>query len=278
MLFKLHNARFALPKGSLLIVDEAGMIGNDDYQELLRVAATRKCHVILSGDERQLASIGRGGMFEVFADKYGSSTILDIKRQATDWGKQVAMALSKGEVSSGLSILSQQQRLTWQADSTKSMQGLLADWHKSSELVSDRLILAVNNKDVAALNHGVRQYLKLDGKLTGLELEVKGNHYMKGDRILICKTNKALGVVNGDLGEILEVAKDRFRVAMHNNGDASTQSNGKIVEFNPSEYSDFRHGYATTVFKAQGASIKDVYVFRVYGLAQQLRCLIEKYQ
>ena len=24
---------------------------------------------------------------------------------------------------------------------------------------------------------------------------------------------------------------------------------------------DFRHGYATTVFKAQGASIKDVYVY-----------------
>ena len=35
----------------------------------------------------------------------------------------------------------------------------------------------------------------------------------------------------------------------------------KIVEFAPSEYRGFRHGYATTVFKAQGASIKDVYVF-----------------
>jgi len=66
MLFKLHNARFSLPEHSLLIVDEAGLIGNDDYQELLRVAATRKCNVILSGDERQLSSVGRGGMFEVF--------------------------------------------------------------------------------------------------------------------------------------------------------------------------------------------------------------------
>lgn len=77
MLFKLANGRFDLPKHSLLVVDEAGMIGNDDYKELLRVAATRKCNVILAGDERQLASVKRGGMFEVFAGKYGSSTILD---------------------------------------------------------------------------------------------------------------------------------------------------------------------------------------------------------
>jgi hypothetical protein len=98
MLFKLHNARFYLPKHSLLVVDEAGMIGNDDYQELLRVAATRKCNVILSGDERQLASVQRGGMFEIFADRYGSSTILNIKRQESDWGKLVAQSFSEGNV------------------------------------------------------------------------------------------------------------------------------------------------------------------------------------
>lgn len=264
MLFKLHNARFSLPKHSLLVVDEAGMIGNDDYQELFRVAATRKCNIILSGDERQLASVQRGGMFEVFADKYGSSAILDIKRQQTSWGKSVAMAFSKGEVRSGISILSQENRIKWQADSTESMATLLVDWDKSSELVSDRLILAVKNSDVAVLNHGARQYLKSEGHLTGLEIEVGGNHYMKGDRILIQKTNKDLGVVNGDLGKILEVTKDRFVISIDNHnieGSESKVSEGKIIEFNPSEYSDFKHGYATTVFKVQGASIKDVYVF-----------------
>lgn len=104
MLFKLANGRFALPKNSLLVVDEAGMIGNDDFSELLRVAATRKCTVILSGDERQLTSVQRGGMFEVLANKYGSSAILDIKRQDSDWGKQTAMALSNGDVRRAVSI------------------------------------------------------------------------------------------------------------------------------------------------------------------------------
>ena len=39
---------------------------------------------------------------------------------------------------------------------------------------------------------------------------------------------------------------------------AKTDS-GKEIEFNPQDVS-FKHGYASTVYKAQGASIKDVYV------------------
>jgi Ti-type conjugative transfer relaxase TraA len=260
MLFKLHNGKFSLPKNSLLVVDEAGMIGNDDYMELLRVAATRKCGVILAGDERQLTSVGRGGMFEVFADKFGSSTIFDIKRQDSDWGKSVATAFSVGDVRGGISILEQENRIKWQNDATNSMQSLLSDWHKSAELVSDRLILAVKNADVAALNHGAREYLKLDGTLSGQEIAVGPNYYMKGERILIDKTSKELGLTNGDLGEILAVSKDRFVISIQNS-DSSAKENSKIIEFNPSEFSAFRHGYATTVFKAQGASIKDVYVY-----------------
>lgn len=74
------------------------MVGNDDYQELLRVAATRKCNVILAGDERQLSSVGRGGMFEGLAEKHGSSTVLDIKRQSSNWGKEVASCFADSRV------------------------------------------------------------------------------------------------------------------------------------------------------------------------------------
>ena len=93
MLFKLTNGRFSLPKHSLIVVDKAGMVGNDDYKELLRVAATRKCNVILTGNEKQLASVQRGGMFEVFADRYGSSSIVDIKRQDSHWGKSLLRSI-----------------------------------------------------------------------------------------------------------------------------------------------------------------------------------------
>jgi Ti-type conjugative transfer relaxase TraA len=256
MLFKLRNGRFELPKYSLLVVDEAGMIGNEDYHELLRVAATRKCNVILAGDERQLASVQRGGMFEVFAGSYGSSTLLDIQRQNTDWGKSVAMAFSKGEVGTGVGVLQAQNRLIQNKDANESMQSLLAAWNKSEEPITNRLIIAVKNKDVDSLNHGARQYLKLEGELSGAEIAVGGRHYMKGDRILIKQTNKDLGLTNGDLARVVHASKDRFVLRLEEGGD-----NAREIAFDPSTYSGFKHGYATTVFKAQGASIKDVFVF-----------------
>ena len=257
MLFKLANGRFALPKHSLIVVDEAGMVGNDDMGELLRVAATRKCNVILAGDEKQLASVQRGGLFEIFADRYGSSTILDIKRQESDWGKSVAMNMSAGNVETAISILNVENRIKWDTDENSSMSTLLSDWSKSDHNISDRIILAVKNTDVAAINHGARQYLKSDGRLKGEEIAVAGNHYMQGDRILITKTNKGLGVINGDLAELVSVSENQFTIKLNVQG----VEQDKKISFNPSEYNGFRHGYATTIFKAQGASIADVYMF-----------------
>ncbi|KJV69745.1 AAA domain protein [Orientia tsutsugamushi str. UT76] len=51
-------------KGSLIVVDEAGMVGTKAYAELFRVVRNNYCQLILAGDEKQLASIERGGMFE----------------------------------------------------------------------------------------------------------------------------------------------------------------------------------------------------------------------
>ena len=251
MLFKLYNGRFEVLKNSLLVVDEAGMVGNDDYHELLRVAASRKCNVILAGDERQLSSVQRGGMFEIFADRYGSASLLNIKRQDSTWGKSVAMAFSNGEARTGIGILQQHNRIISSNDKISNMEALLLDWHKSKQSLENKLIIAVKNKDVDILNLGARQYLKASGYLQGKEIAIGVNHYMHGDRILIKQTNKELGLNNGDLLEITHVSKEQFTVK---------NAAGKEISFDPSKYNGFRHGYATTVFKAQGVSINDVFV------------------
>ena len=255
MLFKLHNGRFSLPRNSLIVVDEAGMVANSDYQELMRIAATRKCNVILAGDSRQLSSVSRGGMFEVLADKFGSCEIANIQRQNENWGREVAMCLSRGDARTGLSILQQEGRIEWGLDSQESMRGLLGDWQNSRIPLADKIIIAVENKNVDALNAGARQYLKASGYLVGDEYSIAGREFMRGDRILITKTDKSLGVTNGDIGTIEYADSNKFVLSLGSGKDA------KHVEFDPNTYSGFRHGYATTVFKAQGASIKDVYVF-----------------
>lgn len=255
MLFKLHNGRFLLPKNSLIVVDEAGMVANSDYQELMRVAATRKCNVILAGDSRQLSSVSRGGMFKVLADKFGSCEIANIQRQREDWGREVAMCFSRGDAQAGLAVLEKMRRVYSDKDAASSMENLLHQWSSSLHYTENKMILAVENKNVDALNAGARFYLKACGELDGDEISIGGREFMCGDRVLITKTDKSLRVTNGDIGTIQEATTNKFTLSI---GD---EENPKIVEFDPNKYNDFKHGYATTVFKAQGESIKDVYVF-----------------
>ena len=201
-------------------------------------------------------------MFEVFAGEYGATCLLDIKRQDSAWGKSVAMAFSKGEVRSGVNILQQYNRTINSDDKISSMKALLVDWNKSTQPLENKLIIAVKNKAVAPLNHGVRQYLKTDGVLAGQEIAVGGNHYMQGDLILIKQANKELGLINGDLAKLTHVSKEQFTLQ---------DTRGQETSFDPTQYSGFRHGYATTVFKAQGLSILVPVVVVVASLQLQLQ-------
>ena len=254
-LFKLYNSKVDLPKNSLIIIDEAGMVGNDDYSEVLRIAASKSCNVILAGDERQLSSIGRGGMFEVFADKFGSYEMNDIRRQESEWSKDVALAFSEGNIKQGINVLKSNNRLNSADTKIDSMESLLTSWNNSTESVENRLIIAVKNTDVDTLNAGARELLKAKNILSGSEVLItkdgKNYCFMKNDRIVFNQSNKEIGVSNGDFGIVKSLSSSKFTV---------TLDNRKEVEFNLSEFSGFKHGYASTVYKAQGSSIRDVYV------------------
>jgi ATP-dependent exoDNAse (exonuclease V) alpha subunit len=93
-LFKLYNGKITLPNNSLLVVDEAGMVSNSDYLELFKIARSSNCNVILAGDEKQLTSIERGGMFEIFASTFGSYVLSDIRRQSQQWAREMALCFA----------------------------------------------------------------------------------------------------------------------------------------------------------------------------------------
>ena len=197
-------------------------------------------------------SIGRGGMFEILADKYAGVNLLQIQRQDSSWGKSVAMDMSGGHVREGVATLEMHNKLYEQNDAASSMEQLLNYWNKSNFSLENRLILAVANKDVDALNAGARELLKSEGVLSGDEYKIGDDSYMRGDRIVIKESSKSLVLSNGEFGKIIEAEANKFTVLL---------DNGHKTSFNPNEYQGFRHGYASTVYKVQGASIEDVYVY-----------------
>ncbi|SPR05736.1 conjugal transfer protein TraA [Orientia tsutsugamushi str. Gilliam] len=250
----LYNRKKIFMKGSLIVVDEAGMVGTKAYAELFRVVRNNYCQLILAGDEKQLASIERGGMFEMLSNNFGSHVLIDIRRQSENWSREAATKFAESNILSGITLLRQNKCVKFDNTLQDSMSKLIYNWSLSKFKLHEKLVITVRNKDVDILNSSIRSLLKANGTLQGTEyrrsIAGRKESYMAGDRIVFQTSDKDLQIQNSEFATLTSVNKNEFV--------AKTDA-GKEVSFDPSKI-QFKHGYASTVYKAQGASIKDVYV------------------
>ncbi|SPR12973.1 conjugal transfer protein TraA [Orientia tsutsugamushi] len=250
----LYNRKKIFMQDSLIVVDEAGMVGTKAYAELFRVVRNNNCQLILAGDEKQLASIERGGMFEMLSNIFGSHVLVNIRRQSENWSREAAMEFAESNILSGITLLRQNNCVRFDNTLQDSMSKLIYDWSLSKFKPHEKLVITVRNKDVDILNSSIRSLLKANGTLKGTEYErsIDGRKksYMAGDRIVFQKSYKDLQIQNSEFATLTSVSKNKF---------IAKTDTGKEVSFDPSEI-QFKHGYASTVYKVQGASIKDVYV------------------
>jgi hypothetical protein len=107
----------------------------------------------------------------------------------------------------------------------------------------------------------VRHLSEQDRKLSGTEGQ--GRRYVTtggirefaaGDRLMFFENSlgkRGLGVRNGDRGDVIEATVERIVVRM----DAGDGREGRLVSFSPRSYKSFDYANASTVHKAQGASV-----------------------
>ncbi|WP_371218720.1 AAA family ATPase [Orientia tsutsugamushi] len=250
----LYNRKKIFMQDSLIVVDEAGMVGTKAYAELFRVVRNNNCQLILAGDEKQLASIERGGIFEMLSNIFGSHVLVNIRRQSENWSREAAMKFAESHILSGITLLRQNNCVRFDNTWQDSMSKLIYNWSLSKFKPHEKLVITVRNKDVDILNSSIRSLLKANGTLQGKEYrrsiaEMK-EFYMAGDRIVFQTSDKDLQIQNSEFATLTSVSKNKF---------IAKTDTGKEVSFDPSEI-QFKHGYASTVYKVQGASIKDVYV------------------
>jgi ATP-dependent exoDNAse (exonuclease V) alpha subunit len=95
-----------LDSRSVLVVDEAGMLGSRKLARLLDHAAEARAKVVLVGDDKQLASIEAGGGFRGLRLRLGASTLTENRRQAEPWEREAVEHLRDGNLDAALNALS----------------------------------------------------------------------------------------------------------------------------------------------------------------------------
>jgi conjugative relaxase-like TrwC/TraI family protein len=95
LLADLDRGAERLDGRTVLVVDEAGMLGSRKLVRLLDHAEQAQAKVVLVGDDRQLAAIDAGGGFRALRLRLGASKLTENRRQEQAWERE-ALELVRG--------------------------------------------------------------------------------------------------------------------------------------------------------------------------------------
>jgi Ti-type conjugative transfer relaxase TraA len=271
-LFGVHNSRRQISKGKeVWILDEAGKLGNAPLLELLKTAEKNDVKLIFSGDHAQLTSVGRGGMFRLFCERYSSFVLADIQRQKNDKQREVAKDLAIGNAGSAVDKLSSASSIQWSATKKEAIETLISKWASDTRAHprASTLLIAHTNDETRVLNEMVRIVRKQRGELSEREFSCNtslGKVYLSiGDRIEFRQNDKELGVTNGLSGVLVEAEPDKFIVSIGEN-----ERKTRLVVFDPQKYHSYQLGYSSTYFRSQGRTIDRAYVLHSPSLNKRL--------
>ncbi len=267
LLADLEQHRDRLDANTVLLVDEAGMVGTRKLARLLEHAGQADAKVILVGDDRQLSSIDAGGGFRGLRLRLGASELTRNRRQQAEWEQQALELVRRFEVEQAVGLYREHDRVVLAETKDELTRGLLGDWRQAFQDGQDVVILAHRREDVGQFNLACQQIRTQAGELDPEQrLQVADRSFAVGDRV-VCGKNalKRLGVANGTRGTVAAIDREArsLTIRIGDNADAKGRgvAEGMTVAL-PASYLDGtgRPGaprrvdlaYATTGHKSQG--------------------------
>ena len=125
-----------------------------------------------------------------------------------------------------------------------------------------QIILAYTRNDVKELNELAREQKRKDKELGDdvvFNMERGARHFAVSDRVYFLKREDSISVVNGTLGTISSIDAQSGVIGVELDCDDLHQK-PRVVSVNTAHYKHMEHGYAATVYKAQGVTVDRSYV------------------
>lgn len=211
----LQIGKIALHEKSVLILDEAGLVGSRHMAAILDAAREAGAKVIPTGDSKQLSPVEAGGPLEAMVEEIGSARIDEIRRQGGhvrhdpdefakfQWMRDAVSEFADGRAEEALSRYEAAGLVHLEDDHESAILKMIEEWNR------DRLggggtslLLANDNETVRELNTHVREILRGEGKIGEDAIVLKTTDLKKsfdlpfavGDQIMFRKNDKEMGI------------------------------------------------------------------------------------
>jgi hypothetical protein len=263
-----HQGEPVLDERTVLVVDEAGMLGSRKLARLLDYAAEARAKIVLVGDDKQLASIEAGGGFRGLRLRLGASALTHNRRQAEPWEREAVEHLRDGNIDAALNAYREHDRLVAVETPGQLKETMLGDWWQSFQQGNRVVVLAYRRDEVDQFNTACQQLRDANGQLGPERLQIRDRSFAVGDQV-VCGKNaiRSLGVANATRGQVTAVDLEQRSMTLR-------LEDGREVTL-PREYLDKRPAgwvgdnpdrrtvnlaYASTGHKSQGITRDEVLV------------------
>lgn len=205
-----------LARGTVLIVDEAGMLGTRPLARLLAHVQAADAKLVLVGDHRQLPELEAGGAFRSLAGTLGAVELSQNRRQTQAWERAALDQLRDGDPTRALDSYEAAGRIQCADTGADARTALTASWWQAStedgqERPSPEVVmLAVRRTDVDELNLRARTHMHAAGLLSGPSLTVPVGPYTDrtftaGDLVIARRNDYRHSLINGQRGVVTAV-------------------------------------------------------------------------
>ena len=249
LLLDLETLGDELPRGCVLILDEAGMAATRPSARLLEAAGQAGAKVIAIGDPGQLSSVQAGGWLGAVGRALGTVRLTAVMRQRDPAERRALGALHDRVANRYLDWAQQAGRIGTFSDRAGACEQALGEWAHAAALVgpSQAVMIARDNDTRAALNDAARELWRALG-LLGQERSYGALQLAVGDRVICRRNDRTIDIDNGMRGTVRHLDADRVVI----------DTDSGLVRELPAAYvsEHLEHAYALTGHGMQGGTVE----------------------
>jgi conjugative relaxase-like TrwC/TraI family protein len=259
----------ALPRGAVIVVDEASAMSTPHAAALLRLVEGCDGKLVLIGDPRQIGAVGPGGIYGHLARRLETVELTEIRRQHSEVDREIVRLAHEGRGSDALTLLDTEDRLQIANTHEEALGALVLDWHRRFRAGEDSVMVAHRNEDVRALNDAACAIRRERGEL-GQSIDVAGREFAVGDRIMTRVNSPE--VSNRERWDVIAVDRSKESITVRRLGG---EEGGAILgrrylrRTTPEGGPAVEHAYALTTYAAQGKTFDSVPTLLDPGISRE---------
>lgn len=256
-----HAGSIGLGERSTVIFDEAGMADTQRMDALTDLVAGSGAKLVVVGDERQLPSIGAGGMFERLAEHAPTARLSEVRRTEDPDERRAWADLRAGRAERAMAHYHARGHLHLSDSRDQAVERAVRQWADLTEGVGGldaREVALMSDASTAEINrlNARAQHLRRErGELGRQEVALPDVAYglRAGDRVAFTAQHHPAGerrVENGTRGEVVAVNARHQRVTV------CTDEAEREVTLADDDLGSLRLAYAQHLYRQQGATVE----------------------